>query len=269
MFFDILPFCLAAPQHFAETDYCNPTSPTNTPFTAARGETFYEWLGANQVAGAGFNNLMAEFSKLNTFKWTEVYPISRLTHNIAPTLLEDNAAPLVVDVGGGLGTSMDLLKLVLSSESKQYKLVIQDVASVVSDGQERHPELTFITHDFFTPQLIVGARAYFMRNVLHDWPDEEARLILQNLKAAVGQSAVTGVKSKLLLEENVMFDRPTDMASEAMDFIMMGLMAASERSKTKWRALLNAEGFGILEVWRGVGSARAVIEAELLDHALT
>lgn len=50
-------------------------------------------------------------------------------------------------------------------------------------GESKRIELQ--VHDFFTPQPIKGARAYFMRSVLHDWPDEQCRKILGHLKDAM------------------------------------------------------------------------------------
>ncbi|KAG6354382.1 hypothetical protein INS49_004399 [Diaporthe citri] len=39
-------------------------------------------------------------------------------------------------------------------------------------GKDSRVELQ--VHDFFTPQPVKGARAYFTRSVLHDWPDEQS-----------------------------------------------------------------------------------------------
>ncbi len=41
-------------------------------------------------------------------------------------------------------------------------------------------------HDFFTAQPIKNASVYFMRMILHDWPDYKALEILKALRAAAG-----------------------------------------------------------------------------------
>lgn len=282
MFYDILPTCLTLPEYLASTNYQNPTSASETPFMSTKGMSYFQWLGTNTQAGVGFNDLMAEWSNQAIFRWTEVYPLSHITSDPAVKTEGEDGPPLVVDVGGGLGTNMELLRSALISEDKTSsntavspnlpKLVVQDVASVVAEGEMKHPDLTFMIHNFFTPQPIAGARAYFLRNILHDWPDEKAGLILQNLKEAMGarsswqKPGTSGAKSKLLLEENVMYDMATDVTSESMDFVMMGLLSGSERSEGQWRSLLGRAGFNVLKVWRGVGTARAVIEAELADE---
>ena len=47
-----------------------------------------------------------------------------------------------------------------------------------------------IAHDFFKPQPIRNASVYFMRMILHDWPDYKALEILKALRSAAGADAV-------------------------------------------------------------------------------
>ena len=39
-------------------------------------------------------------------------------------------------------------------------------------------------HDFFAPQTIKNASVFFLRYVMHDWPDKFAKNILSQLRAA-------------------------------------------------------------------------------------
>ena len=274
LFFDNWPTMLAIPEHLAKNDYRAPTSPADAPFIAAKGMSFFEWHSTNKEAGSGFAHLMAEFSRLESFRWTDTYPLSRLTDNF-PTGPDENGGtegtPLVVDVGGGTGTSMQMLAQTLPPGSS-YKLVVEDVESNVSEGQKLHPHLTFIAHDFFTPQPVTRARAYFLRNILHDWPNDKACLILRNIREAMYQGAKgdagsnqNRTKSKLLLEENVLRNEAVDIVAEGMDFVMLALLASRERSEGDWRTLLQQEGFEIVKIWRGEATSRAVVEAELAD----
>lgn len=70
------------------------------------------------------------------------------------------------------------------------RLVLQELAAVVAaaegmrvGGKDSGIELQ--VHDFFMPQPVKGTRAYFMRSVLHDWPDEQCRTILGHLRNAM------------------------------------------------------------------------------------
>ncbi len=49
--------------------------------------------------------------------------------------------------------------------------------------------LLLIVHDFFKPNPVKDAAIYFMRVVIHDWPDAKAKLILQNVRSAASTSS--------------------------------------------------------------------------------
>jgi hypothetical protein len=69
------------------------------------------------------------------------------------------------------------------------RLVLQELPEVIAAakrmgvGEDGGIELQ--VHDFFKPQPVRGARVYFMRSVLHDWADEQCRMILGQLKDAM------------------------------------------------------------------------------------
>ncbi|CAA7262528.1 unnamed protein product [Cyclocybe aegerita] len=105
---------------------------------------------------------------------------------------------VVVDVGGGIGSTSMLLATAFSSPSGEddglgLKFVIQDRPVVCEMGEKawkaKCPELLestarFQVHDFFTPQPIKDAAVFLLRVVLHDWPDDFARRILFHLREA-------------------------------------------------------------------------------------
>ncbi|KAH6904164.1 hypothetical protein BKA70DRAFT_1565905 [Coprinopsis sp. MPI-PUGE-AT-0042] len=118
---------------------------------------------------------------------------------------------IIVDVGGGIGsTSMLLASAFSSSEGEDLglKFIIQDRSVVVEMGEkawrEKCPEFldsgiaSFQVHDFFTPQPIRNASIFLLRVVLHDWPDDHARRILAHLREAAAPD------TKLLLADFVL-----------------------------------------------------------------
>lgn len=50
----------------------------------------------------------------------------------------------------------------------------------------------------FKPQTAAGAKFYYLRRILHDWPDAEFLTILANLKEAMQSD------SKVLIDEGVL-----------------------------------------------------------------
>jgi len=47
----------------------------------------------------------------------------------------------------------------------------------------------YIVHDFFEPQPVKSAAIYYMRVVIHDWPDAESLKILKNIRTAASPSS--------------------------------------------------------------------------------
>lgn len=63
-----------------------------------------------------------------------------------------------------------------------------------------------MANDFFTPQPLKGAKAYYLRQVLHDCPTEQCKQILSNLKAAMKPGY-----SRILLNEIIIAERWSTM----------------------------------------------------------
>lgn len=98
---------------------------------------------------------------------------------------------VVVDAGGGDGS----FAIALAQRFPALKhIIVQDVADVVEQARATVPEplrgiVTPLVADFFEPQTVKGAAVYFLRKVLHDWPDEFAIRILRQLVPALEPGA--------------------------------------------------------------------------------
>ena len=71
--------------------------------------------------------------------------------------------------------------------------------------------------------------------------------------------------SKLLINEIVVPEMRASSIMAGLDIAMMALFAGLERTQAQWSALLESEGFEILNVWQEHEGAEAVIEAVLKD----
>ena len=97
---------------------------------------------------------------------------------------------LVVDVGGSTGAfAMELTKTVPS-----INVVVQDLPEVIDRAratkrQSVSGQVTFQSQNFFTEQTRKGADIYFLRMILHDWPDKYCIRILKNLIPALKPNA--------------------------------------------------------------------------------
>ncbi|KAL9008801.1 MAG: hypothetical protein Q9180_009466, partial [Flavoplaca navasiana] len=101
-------------------------------------------------------------------------------------------------------------------------------------------------------------KIFLMRQVLHDWPDQECRAILENLAAAMRPGY-----SKILINEFVAADvRRSDFIT-AIDLVMMGMSGGIERTRSQWYKLLASAGLRIEKIWTLNEETESVIVAVL------
>ncbi len=99
-----------------------------------------------------------------------------------------------------------------------------------------------------------------MHFILHDWPDDKCRLILQNLKMAMKVGY-----SKILINDLVLPEKNCSSWSAATDINMMTILAGMERTRQQWIDLLESVDLEVVKFWSSpYGSEEeAVIEAVL------
>ncbi|KAJ4156248.1 hypothetical protein NW754_007872 [Fusarium falciforme] len=247
------PMFKSLPSYLKETGYKNPTDPKkcNWQFMNKSDATLFESLGSNAVAAKEFNDAMQSHSRYNMTPWPEVYPTRTLVEGSKPD------RPLVVDVGGSKGH--DLAKFHKRHPGiPKASLVLQDLPDILKDLTI--PEtITPQPHDFFTPQPVKGARAYFLHNVLHDWEDPQALKILKNLAAAMEKGY-----SKLLIHESLISRLKPSPRVTTSDITVMACLGSKERTEIEWRRLVERAGLRVVKIWRQPHSVESIIEAELV-----
>ena len=149
--------------------------------------------------------------------------------------------PLLVGIGGGLGHD-------ISAPRARYPdlpgcLILQDLPRVIDQIKELGPGIEVMGYDFFTPQPVKGARAYYMRTVLHDWPDKQAQAILERIREAIDPDSI------LLINENDLPESNVSLYSAEIDFSTMALLSSLERTQRQWEDLLVEAGFEVVRVW--------------------
>lgn len=245
------------PQHFKKVGFVEPTTTSNGPFNDAFDTPlpFFDWLNANPPNMQNFASFMASYraGKPNWFD-DGFYPVrERLIDGFDSSI----GSALLVDVGGGRGHDMALFAA--QHKGHPEDIIVQDQEVVIGEIQDKDTQpFTATAHDFFTPQPVVGARAYSLHSILHDWDDEHGSRILQSLKPALKLGY-----SRVLLNEIVLSEEEPTLAGTSMDMMMLGHLNVRERTEADWKSIIEGAGLRITNIYHYPGSAESLIEAEL------
>src|ERR1700709_1952373 len=93
--------------------------------------------------------------------------------------------------------------------------------------------------------MVVGARAYYLHSIIHNWPEGKSREILVNLAKALKPGY-----SKILIHDILIPDVNADWQDTAMDLIMMMVHGAQERTVPQWHQLVESAGLKITAIFR-------------------
>jgi hypothetical protein len=156
----------------------------------------FEWLKNYPRQQVAFNKTMAQQRMGHREEWYDFYPVAEKLR------VQQQDQVLLVDVGGGKGH--DLIKFHEKHPDLAGKLIVQDLPAVIDDISDPLPaRIEAQKYDFFTPQTIRGAKAYYLRTVLHDWPDKQALEILKNIRGVMAEDSVLLINGGCLEEQGV------------------------------------------------------------------
>ena len=254
------PLFHTLPDFLAKTDYQVPANEKNGPIQLGwkTSKPFYGYLQENARLGNAFNEFIVGYTRARPC-WADYYPCEeRLTATPGPS-------PLLVDVGGGLGH--DIANFYAKYPGLAGQLVLQDTPSVIAQVNQGAminlpPAIKRIAHDFFSPQPVEcrGAQVYLLRQILHNWPDDQCKTILSHIR-----DAMTPKYSKLLIGELVVSEVGAPWQQTTVDWCMMAMFVSRERTECQWRELLAAVGLKICGIWQQSAENESVIEAVLTD----
>ncbi len=211
-----------------------------TGFDHVYGKPLFDYLGEHPEASAVFNAAMGDSAGVRS------NPIREY---------DFRGRHLLVDVGGGRGTLVaTLLKGDPHLRGILYDLpqgVAEANAFLTSQGVADRCEIR--TGDAFR-SIPSGGDVVIFSRVLHDWPDDKARLLLANARKAIADGGV------LLLWEAVVPEGATPSLTKHIDLTMLSLGGA-ERTEAEWRFMLAGTGFELVKLTK-TGGMFDLIEAK-------
>lgn len=244
-FVDALPFFVDLPRFLAQTNFQNPTDSSRTVHQLTRNTCLdaFDWMKENPKHYEILNRFMAANRMIRTgidaFPFEDKVPYLARKGDQQSKL--DSTTPLFVDIGGGRGQMSRVFRS--KFPHSPGRIILQDLPQTLANAVPSDC-IEAMAHDFFGPQPIKGAKVYFTRHVLHDWPDSKAEVILKRVVEAMDKESV------LLIDEKVLPDVGASNSAAGLDLLMMTIFAAQERSEKDWRALLGRAGLRIEYIFR-------------------
>lgn len=198
-------------------------------FDKLYGMPVFEFLSKNLEQAKVFDAAMVGVHGRETAAMTDAYDFS--------------VFGVLADIGGGNGS---LLTTVLKKHPA-LRGILYDLPGVTQRALDNlkssgvADRCTVIGGSFFE-SVPVGADAYLMRHIIHDWDDEKATAILRNVHQAMGQHG------RLLVVEGVIPAGNGPCFGKLLDLTMLTLPGGKERTEEEYRTLFKAGGFELTRV---------------------
>uniref|UniRef100_UPI000D3502E0 methyltransferase n=1 Tax=unclassified Variovorax TaxID=663243 RepID=UPI000D3502E0 len=202
-----------------------------TAFDHVFGKPFFDHLAQEPALGRAFNGLMQRGVEARIAGVSGAHDFSQARH--------------IVDLGGGNGA---LLASILASAPRSTGTVF-DLPGVIAQARQRLADsplgarIGFAEGDLFAGGYPAGADLYILSNIIHDWNDDQAQVILRHCAQAMGPGG------ELILVEELLpasvLDSPSTVAN---DYSMLLLTGGLERNEDEYRALLARSGLALFQV---------------------
>ncbi|MBV9230734.1 MAG: methyltransferase [Chloroflexi bacterium] len=148
----------------------------------------------------------------------------------------------LVDVGGGYGS---FLQTVLNAHEHMQGILFDQPAvmeEVSSSPIARHPRIRLEHGDFFV-SVARGGDAYFLKQIVMDWSDEECLTILRNCRDAMRPDG------RVLVVEQVLHPGVgQDTFGKFLDLQMLVVLHGGNRTEHEYRELFSKAGLAIARI---------------------
>lgn len=201
-----------------------------TAFEHVHGMGRFEYFHEHPDAAAIFNRAMTSNTAQSGTAITQEYDFAGIHH--------------LVDVGGGHGL---LLATVLQAHPEMQGTLFDRPevvagATTVLHGAGIADRCAIVAGDFFV-SVPTGADAYILRQIIHDWNDDQAIHILKNCRRALhGRGKV------VVVERRLGHDYREALPVLHLDLQMLVNLGGGERTDEEYDVLFAAAGFQLTTI---------------------
>jgi O-methyltransferase domain/Dimerisation domain len=191
--------------------------------------------------------------------------MSQHTRDVAPSIIgayDFARFEVIADVGGGDGTLLtEILRTVPGPRGVLFDTPAGlEAAPATLAAAGLSDRCRLVPGDFFA-SVPEGADAYVLKQILHDWSDEQAIAILRNCRRAMASAARVVILERMLPERAV----PEAARAFMVDMTMLLTTSGKERTEREFRDLLSAAGFTLTAVTEPLAAGYRVIEGVPAD----
>ena len=200
-----------------------------TAFERSFGVPVFDWLQANPVQASLFNDTMRGFHGMEPAAVAAAYDFSTFES--------------IADIGGSTG---NMLATILSRYPGPRGILF-DLPHVVREApaflqQRGVTDRIRIEAGSFFEGVPVGADAYVLSHVIHDWNQEQCLTILGHCRRAMPS------RGSLLLVEMVLPEGDAPHPGKLLDMVMLTVPGGEERTPSQYSTLLDQAGFRMTRV---------------------
>ncbi|XP_031253949.1 caffeic acid 3-O-methyltransferase-like [Pistacia vera] len=208
-------------------------------FKKVHGLTLFEYMNNDPTFNNIFNSAMVGLSQFVMKGILEVY---RGYEGLSS----------LVDVGGGIGKCLHMI----TSKYPHIKGINYDLPHVIQSAPS-YPGIEHVGGDMFSN--VPTADAITLKNILHDWSDENCIKILGNCYTALPSNGKLIILSAVLPEEPES-SKYSMYVSRADNLMLMHTPAGKERTEKEHETLCRKAGFSNFQLVCSFQGIHAIIE---------
>jgi ubiquinone/menaquinone biosynthesis C-methylase UbiE len=162
----------------------------------------------------------------------------------------------IIDIAGGQGFFLTSIL----NKHKNIRGTVFDLPQVINNSQQHFKDTglsdraNFIAGSFFE-SIPAGGDLYLLKNIIHNWNDEDSIKILQNIRKVMPQNG------RVLIIEMIIENDNNPSWGKMMDLYMMIGLNGKERTRDEYQGLLKKAGFKIERIKRTVSPMSIIVAA--------
>ncbi|KAG2060535.1 S-adenosyl-L-methionine-dependent methyltransferase [Suillus hirtellus] len=189
--------------------------------------------------------------------YSEIQGLSAVLHHYP----WDNVSS-VVDVGSGTGA----MSIPLAKMFPHLRITNQDLPETIelsrNTWEANAPEVLldgrveFVPFNFLEESPVVGKDVYYLRSIIHDWPDEESMVILHNVRKAMGPNSRVLIRESAVFQSGAPESTLLNFGSHTtyqMDMAMWIVLNGKERTLKEFKDIGASAGLVLTQTYDLVG----------------